>query len=100
MGKEALNIFRECLPVLQTLSDAHRQDILLLLSENGSLTVNEITERMSLSRPAISHHLKLLKNAGVVQVEQQGTQRYYSLSLEESVPLLRELLVTLERDCL
>ncbi|WHX46978.1 metalloregulator ArsR/SmtB family transcription factor [Paenibacillus woosongensis] len=100
MGKEALNIFRECLPVLQTLSDAHRQDILLLLSENGSLTVNEITERMSLSRPAISHHLKLLKNAGVVQVEQQGTQRYYSLSLEESVQLLRELLVTLERDCL
>ncbi|MUG45857.1 ArsR/SmtB family transcription factor [Paenibacillus woosongensis] len=100
MGKEALNIFRECLPVLQTLSDAHRQDILLLLSENGSLTVNEITERMSLSRPAISHHLKLLKNAGVVQVEQQGTQRYYSLSLEESVQLLRELLVTLERDCI
>lgn len=58
MGKEALNIFRECLPVLQTLSDAHRQDIL------------------------------------------QGTQRYHSLSLEESVQLLRKLLVTLERDCL
>ncbi|GAA0134479.1 hypothetical protein YSY43_13190 [Paenibacillus sp. YSY-4.3] len=100
MGKEALNIFRECLPVLQTLSDAHRQDILLLLSENGSLTVNEITERATLSRPAISHHLKLLKNAGVVKVEQQGTQRYYSLSLEESVQLLRRLLLTLERDCL
>lgn len=100
MGKEALNIFRECLPVLQTLSDAHRQDILLLLSENSKLTVNEITERMTLSRPAISHHLKLLKNAGIVKVEQQGTQRYYSLSLEESVQLLKQLLVTLERDCL
>ncbi|AZK47547.1 ArsR/SmtB family transcription factor [Paenibacillus lentus] len=100
MGKEALNIFRQCLPVLQTLSDAHRQDILLLLSENGSLTVNEITERMTLSRPAISHHLKQLKNAGVVQVEQQGTQRYYSLSLEKSVLLLKQLLTTLERDCL
>ncbi|MFD3257134.1 ArsR/SmtB family transcription factor [Paenibacillus lentus] len=100
MGKEALNIFRKSLPVLQTLSDAHRQDILLLLSESGSLTVNEITERMTLSRPAISHHLKLLKNAGVLQVEQQGTQRYYSLSLEESVQLLKQLLATLERDCL
>lgn len=100
MGKEALNIFRECLPVLQTLSDAHRQDILLLLSENSKLTVNEITERMTLSRPAISHHLKLLKNAGIVKVEQQGTQRYYSLSLEESVQLLKQLLNTLERDCL
>lgn len=100
MGKEALHIFRQCLPVLQTLSDTHRQDILLLLSENNSLTVNEITERMTLSRPAISHHLKLLKNAGVVKVEQQGTQRYYSLCLEESVLLLKQLLATLERDCL
>jgi ArsR family transcriptional regulator len=99
MGKQALELFRACIPVLQTLSEAHRQDILLLLSENGKLTVNEITERLSLSRPAISHHLKLLKNAGVVTVEQQGTQRYYDLALQDSIQLLRELLTILEQDC-
>ncbi|MBY9077101.1 winged helix-turn-helix transcriptional regulator [Paenibacillus sp. HN-1] len=100
MGKQALEIFRESLPVLQVLSDPNRQDILLLLSENGKMTVNEITERLTLSRPAVSHHLKLLKNAGVVGVEQLGTLRYYFLSMQDSVDLLRRLLAALERDCL
>ncbi|MNM15441.1 Transcriptional repressor SdpR [compost metagenome] len=100
MGKQALEIFRESLPVLQVLSDPNRQDILLLLSENGKMTVNEITEQLPLSRPAVSHHLKLLKNAGVVGVEQLGTLRYYFLSMQDSVDLLRRLLAALERDCL
>ncbi|MNJ01938.1 Transcriptional repressor SdpR [compost metagenome] len=64
------------------------------------MTVNEITEKLTLSRPAVSHHLKLLKNAGVVKVEQVGTQRYYELSMQEAVDLLRRLLTALERDCL
>ncbi|MNW49022.1 HTH-type transcriptional regulator [compost metagenome] len=100
MGKQALEIFRESLPILQTLSDAHRQDILLLLSEHGKMTVNEITDQLTLSRPAVSHHLKLLKNAGVVKVEQSGTQRYYYLSMQDSIQLLKKLLIALERDCL
>lgn len=100
MGKQALEIFRECIPILQTLSEAHRQDILLLLSENGKLTVNEITERLTLSRPAVSHHLKLLKNAGIVKVEQQGTHRSYSLTMQDSIQLLKRLLIALEDDCL
>lgn len=100
MGKQALQIFRESLPILQVLSDPHRQDILLHLSEDGRMTVNEITGKLSLSRPAVSHHLKLLKNAGVIKVEQVGTQRYYELSMQESVELLRRLLTALERDCL
>lgn len=100
MGKQALEIFRQSLPVLQVLSDSNRQDILMFLSEHGKLTVNEITERSALSRPAVSHHLKLLKNAGVIDVEQVGTQRYYYLSMQESVDLLKQLLAALERDCL
>jgi DNA-binding transcriptional ArsR family regulator len=100
MGKEAVKIFRECLPLLQTLSAEHRQDILLLLSDNGRMTVNEITEQLTLSRPAVSHHLKLLKNAGVVNVEQEGTLRYYRLSMKDSVLLLKKLLAALEQDCL
>ncbi|MEK3901191.1 MULTISPECIES: ArsR/SmtB family transcription factor [unclassified Paenibacillus] len=100
MSKQAIAIFRESLPILQVLSDPHRQDILLYLSESGRRTVNEITEQLTLSRPAVSHHLKLLKTAGVVTVEQAGTQRYYELSMQESVDLLRRLLTALEQDCL
>ncbi|ASA24660.1 ArsR/SmtB family transcription factor [Paenibacillus donghaensis] len=100
MGKEAIELFRTCIPVFQTLSDPHRQDILLLLSEHSRLTVNEITDYSQLSRPAISHHLKLLKDKGLVTVEQQGTLRYYSLALEDSVALLKQLLFIVERDCI
>ena len=38
----------------------------------------------SLSRPAISHHLKILKEAGIVDIRQEGTANYYYLTLRES----------------
>lgn len=100
MGQEAIKLFRACTPVFQTLSDPHRQDILLLLSEHKVLTVNEITNHSKLSRPAISHHLRLLKEQGLVKVEQEGTQRFYSVTLGDSVALLKQLVAALERDCL
>ncbi|WP_267379620.1 metalloregulator ArsR/SmtB family transcription factor [Bacillus sp. GM_Baccil_2] len=100
MGKQALNHFRECIPIFQLLTDPHRQDILLLLSEHDFLSVNDITEHSTLSRPAVSHHLKLLREQGLIKVEQRGTERYYSLSLEPAVKLLKEFLLSVERDCL
>lgn len=100
MGQKAMEIFRVCIPIFQTLSDTHRQDIILLLGDKGRLTVNEITEHSTLSRPAISHHLKQLKDSGLIQVEQHGTQRYYSLALDTSIELLKKLIHTVEQDCL
>ena len=65
--------------------------------EQYGLNVNEITRRTSLSRPAISHHLKILKEAGIVGVRQEGTANYYlSLTLRESNRRLMELGYRLE----
>lgn len=100
MGQQAISIFQSCIPLFQVLSDNHRQNILLILTERGQMTVNEITEQSSLSRPAISHHLKLLLEKGLISVEQKGTQRYYSTSLKPSVELLKELVAALEKECL
>ncbi|CAI6051154.1 hypothetical protein PAECIP112173_01395 [Paenibacillus sp. JJ-100] len=100
MSHKALSIFQDCIPLFQVLSDNHRQSILLMLSEKGKMTVNEITEQSTLSRPAISHHLKLLLEKGLISVEQKGTQRYYSASLRASVDLLKELVAALEEECL
>lgn len=100
MGLKAIEIFRSCIPLFQTLSDPARQDIILLLSDHERLTVNEITEHSSLSRPAISHHLKVLRDNGLVEVQQTGTQRYYSLTLDASVDKLKELIAAVESDCL
>lgn len=99
MSKEAINVFRECIPLFQALSDPFRQDIILMLASNDALTVNEITEKTSLSRPAISHHLKILRDNNLVIIEQKGTHRYYSLAIDDSLELLKKLISTVEENC-
>jgi len=99
MGQKAIETFRACIPLFQALSDPYRQDIILLLAEKETLTVNEIADHSTLSRPAISHHLKILRDNHLVSIEQKGTQRYYSLSLDTSVRLLKELIEVVEAEC-
>ncbi|WP_345784153.1 ArsR/SmtB family transcription factor [Paenibacillus lacisoli] len=98
MSKQAFQVFQQCIPVFETLRDPHRQRIILTLCEQGELTVNEIAEQSLLSRPAISHHLKLLREHGLIAVKQQGTQRIYSASLTSSIGLLKELTGLLEQE--
>ncbi len=100
MTKLAIDVFRACIPLFQTFSDPARQDIILLLAEHETLSVNEIADQSLLSRPAISHHLKVLRDNRLVQIEQKGTQRYYSLSLETSVEQLKELTQLVEEKCM
>ena len=97
--QEAIQLFRKSTPIFQALGDPYRQDIIMLLSEHDPLSVNEITERSTLSRPAISHHLKILREVGLVSVEQKGTTRFYSLQLEDSVTTLKMLLAKVEETC-
>jgi ArsR family transcriptional regulator, arsenate/arsenite/antimonite-responsive transcriptional repressor len=99
MGQKAIDTFRACIPLFQALSDPYRQDIILLLAEQEPLTVNQITENLTLSRPAISHHLKILRDQQLVSMEQKGTQRFYSLKLDNATVLLKELVETVEKQC-
>lgn len=50
--------------------------IALLEHETVGMRVPEITKRTHLSRPAVSHHLRILKEAGLVNVHRQGTMNY------------------------
>lgn len=59
----------------------------------------EIVEHATLSRPAISHHLKVLRDIRIVSSKQKGTQRYYSLSLNQSIALLKQLVEAVETNC-
>lgn len=99
MGQQAKDTFRSCIPLFQALSDPARQDIILLLANYEKLSVNEIVEHATLSRPAISHHLKVLRDIRIVSSEQKGTQRYYSLSLNQSIALLKQLVEAVETNC-
>ena len=62
----------------EALGDPNRREILRLLSVSD-LPVAEIAAKMPISRPAVSRHLRLLKDAGLVIEEAQGTRRIYHL---------------------
>jgi DNA-binding transcriptional ArsR family regulator len=65
----------------EALGDPTRREILRLLGEGGR-PVNEIAAALPISRPAVSRHLRLLKQAGLVAEEAQGTRRIYALREE------------------
>lgn len=98
--------FHSCMPLFIALGDEVRLSIIELLTEEAiqgggyrwplefekyALNVGEITRRTSLSRPAISYHLKILKEAGLVSVRQDGTANYYYLTLRDSTRTLMKL---------
>jgi DNA-binding transcriptional ArsR family regulator len=63
-------------PALQAMAEPRRREILLLVRDQAH-TVGEIAARFDISRPAISQHLAVLNEAGLVTVETEGTRRYY-----------------------
>ncbi|MEG6615427.1 autorepressor SdpR family transcription factor [Peptococcaceae bacterium 1198_IL3148] len=63
----------------QALSDPTRREILKML-QNADLTAGEIAQHFNISKPSVSHHLNVLKNADLVQDERQGQFIYYSLN--------------------
>jgi len=74
----------------EALGDANRRQILRLLSSGGK-PVREIADAMTISRPAVSRHLRLLKDAGMVAERAQGARRIYYLQ-ERGIDAVREYL--------
>ena len=62
------------------LAEPTRFRIVELLAEHGRLAVRELTEEFAVSPPAISQHLKVLRDANLVRVEVNAQQRIYSLN--------------------
>ena len=65
-------------PLLAALGDGTRQDIIDRL-RSGPRTVGELAEGLPVSRPAVSQHLKVLRDAGVVKETRQGVRHYFAL---------------------
>ena len=61
--------------VFQAISDPVRRDIIELLSRQP-LTVNEVADRFEISRPAVSNHLKILRECGIVKISVLGRERH------------------------
>ena len=63
----------------KALNDKTRREILELLSKRD-MTAGEIVDQFNISGPSISHHLDLLKRAGLIESEKQGQYVKYSLN--------------------
>jgi DNA-binding transcriptional ArsR family regulator len=68
--------------VFQAIADPTRREIIGLLA-NNPMNVNTVAERFSTSRVAISKHLKILTECGLVEVRQQGRERYCDIKPEK-----------------
>jgi DNA-binding transcriptional ArsR family regulator len=64
------------------LADPNRRKIVELLATKGTLSATEIYEHFKVSPQAISQHLKVLRQAGLVQVEKQAQKRIYRVNLD------------------
>lgn len=72
--------FKSCQKLLLALGDENRQHLILemmQLEDCSGVRVGTITEKSHLSRPAVSHHLQILKNAGLLKMRREGTKNYY-----------------------
>lgn len=72
--------FEACQKVLLALGDENRQHLILemmKIDECGGVRVGTITEKTNLSRPAVSHHIQILKEAGILKMRREGTKHYY-----------------------
>lgn len=85
--------------ILNAVSDENRQKILLVLLENcttGGIRVEDIAKQVNLSRPAVSHHLKLLFDEKIVSIEKDGTKNYYHITGAQELLKLKSLINNIE----
>lgn len=74
----------ESVEIFKALSDENRITIFKLLTQ-GELCVCDILENLDLTQPTVSHHLKVLYQAGLIHVEKRGKWKYYSINDEKVI---------------
>lgn len=67
--------------VFQAIADPTRREIIHLIAHNR-MNVNAVAENFDVSRPAISKHMKILEECGLIMFEQQGRERYCQARLK------------------
>ena len=78
----------------KALADPTRRQVLTLLRKEGELSAGELAEQFDMTKPTMSHHFAVLKDAGLVKSRREGQQIFYSLNttvVEDVVALFLDL---------
>lgn len=67
--------------VFQAIADPTRREIIQLLAHQ-SLNLNAVANKFEISRPAVSKHIKILNECGLIEIRKQGRERYCEAKLE------------------
>ena len=84
--------WKEVSDLFVALGDAHRQRILLAFEPRERLNITQIVSTSSLSRTAVNHHLKVLRDAGVLASEKVGKEVYFWIDKNHIVDALQRVL--------
>jgi DNA-binding transcriptional ArsR family regulator len=68
--------------VFAAIAEPRRREMMQWLASGAPRTVGEVVDHFALPQPAVSKHLAVLRNAGLVDVEKRGQQRLYRIKLE------------------
>jgi ArsR family transcriptional regulator len=86
--------------VCEGISDPKRLQLLYLVADR-SQNVTELTQALDIAQPTVSHHLRILRERGLVEAERKGTSVYYSLRdprVIEAIEMMRGMVADLLRE--
>lgn len=97
-GVVSEDLLKNLVQVFKLLSDETRLRILFYLSRERELHVRALCERLHQSQPAVSHHLALLRVAGLIEPRRDGKHNFYHLRPQQFQELLDEAFASVPSD--
>ena len=86
---------KDLVQVFKLLSDETRLRVLMYLAREGELHVTALCDKLGQSQPAVSHHLALLRVAGLIEARRDGKHNFYSVRTKHFHRLMTEIFASL-----
>jgi ArsR family transcriptional regulator len=89
---------KDLVQVFKLLSDETRLRVLMYLAREGELHVTALCDKLGQSQPAVSHHLALLRVAGLIEARRDGKHNFYSVRAKHFHRLMSEIFASMGQD--
>lgn len=90
---------KEWLKFFKAVCDENRQKILQLIRSEGEVNASTIVKKMKLSQPTVSHHLKILCDAGITMAKKKQKEVFYTISQKNIASCCKDFMKFFRCDC-